>query len=433
MITFRPGSITLMLELLIGEAVFAWSCPKRSYFWLRLIGSIAICLTAAYFFPFVKGGNYSLFSLGRIILLLLLSYGAVWFCFDIKPFAVLTIVASGDALQHIGNQTLNFFLYLPFENEFLKFIKENVMVFELILCVLVSIGGFFLFGISFWKKKLYERYEKHLSIISFSTIFICLGVARLVNLIPGQSRNQSISSFVFCILCCSLALIIEFTIWEIATLNTKNALLSMQIKEERKQFEETKKIMETLNQRGHDLKHLLQDYSGNLPEKYLKTVREEVQLYENRYITDNPSLDVLLTNFNYKYGKLGVKLKFVGDSSLLKFMDEMDMVVLFDNALENAVDAVLKVGQEKRTIQIILDKKGNMISLVFINYFDGKLQIKNQKLQSSKESKNLYEHGVGLASMKAIANNYDGNIDFYTENEKFYLNVYLFDNSQAKF
>jgi sensor histidine kinase regulating citrate/malate metabolism len=230
-----------------------------------------------------------------------------------------------------------------------------------------------------------------------------------------------------------LALIIEFTIWEIATLNTKNALLSMQIKEERKQFEETKKIMETLNQRGHDLKHLLQDYSGNLPEKYLKTVREEVQLYENRYITDNPSLDVLLTNFNYKYGKLGVKLKFVGDSSLLKFMDEMDMVVLFDNALGNAVDAVLKVGQEKRTIQIILDKKGNMISLVFINYFDGKLQIKNQKLQSSKESKNLYEHGVGLASMKAIANNYDGNIDFYTENEKFYLNVYLFDNSQAKF
>ncbi len=159
MITFRPGSITLMLELLIGEAVFAWSCPKRSYFWLRLIGSIAICLTAAYFFPFVKGGNYSLFSLGRIVLLLLLSYGAVWFCFDIKPFAVLTIVASGDALQHIGNQTLNFFLYLPFENEFLKFIKENVMVFELILCVLVSIGGFFLFGISFWKKKLYERYE----------------------------------------------------------------------------------------------------------------------------------------------------------------------------------------------------------------------------------------------------------------------------------
>ena len=109
------------------------------------------------------------------------------------------------------------------------------------------------------------------------------------------------------------------------------------------------------------------------------------------------------------------------------------MVVLFDNALGNAVDAVLKVGQEKRTIQIILDKKGNMISLVFINYFDGKLQIKNQKLQSSKESKNLYEHGVGLASMKAIANNYDGNIDFYTENEKFYLNVYLFDNSQAKF
>ena len=122
-----------------------------------------------------------------------------------------------------------------------------------------------------------------------------------------------------------------------------------------------------------------------------------------------------------------------GLASTPSFMDEMDMVVLFDNALGNAVDAVLKVGQEKRTIQIILDKKGNMISLVFINYFDGKLQIKNQKLQSSKESKNLYEHGVGLASMKAIANNYDGNIDFYTENEKFYLNVYLFDNSQAKF
>ena len=426
--TFRIGSLYLMIEILLGESLFAWSCPRRNHFWIRLPIALCACLLLAYFFPFFEGISFSsVYLLLRVFLDMCYSFFAILLCFDIKPLAVLTIVASGDALQHIGSQLLTFVRYLPLDDFSIDIINNNTHLFEFLFCFAVYIIGFFVFGIPYWKKKYYEKYDWRLAVISAVAIFISIGLNRVINLIPGQQSLRSIASVVLCIMCCILALIIEFSVWESATLHSKNIVLSYLLKEEAKHFEESKAIMVTLNKRGHDLKHLLQDYEGNLPEKYLDSVRQEVSLYESRFITNNPNLDVLLTNIHYKYGKLGVNIKFVGDTSLVSFMDEMDMIVLFDNALGNAVAAVLKVEQEKRRIEIVLDKKGDMVSLLFINYFDGTLpQIQSAPLDL-KADDSLFEHGIGLSSMQSIAKKYNGNINYFCEDDLFHLNVYLFD------
>lgn len=430
MITFRPGSISLMGELLFCEAVLAWSCPKKKNFWVRLCLSLVVLFTASYFFPFVHGWNFTWESLARILTFLALSYVGLFVCFDIRPFALLTIVASGVGLQHIGYQSYNFFKLLPFGEDYYTFLVSNARLFEILFVAVVGIASFFIFGISFWKNKYYESYKKSLSIISLLTIFICLVLERLIALIPGQERSRSISSVIFDILCVTLALVIEFTIWKIATLNTKNAVLSTLLKNEKKNFEETKQLMTTVNKRGHDLKHLLQDYGETIPAKYLDSVKEEVKLYENRYITDNPNLDVLLSNFNYKYADKGVRIKLVGDTSLIDFMDEMDMVMLFDNTLNNAISAVLKVEESKRTIQVVIEKKGHMVSLLFINYFDGELIMKDGLPISISKTPYFCEHGIGLPSIREIARNYDGDINVHSENQRFYLNIYIFDHKK---
>lgn len=425
---FRIGSLYLMIEILLGESLFAWSCPRRKHFWIRLPIVLSACLLLSYFFPFFEGVHYnSVYLLLRIFLDMCYSFLAILLCFDIKPLAALTIVASGDALQHIGSQLLTFVRYLPIDSIVLNVFNTNSHLFEFLFCFAVYIIGFFVFGIPYWKKKYYERYDWRLAVISAVAIFISIGLNRVINLIPGQQTIRSISSVVLCIMCCILALIIEFSVWESATLQSKNIVLSYLLKEEAKHFEESKAIMATLNKRGHDLKHLLQDYEGNLPEKYLESVRQEVSLYESRFITNNPNLDVLLTNIHYKYGKLGVNIKFVGDTSLVSFMDEMDMIVLFDNALGNAVAAVLKVEPEKRKIEIVLDKKGDMVSLLFINYFDGLVPNIKPSLHDLNTDDSLFEHGIGLSSMQSIAQKYNGNINYFCEDDLFHLNVYLFD------
>ena len=423
MITFRPGSLALMGELLLSCSIFAWCCPQKRNFYFRLIPTILILLTLSFFYPFVNGWNFYFTSMIRMVLFIISTYAGVRFCFNIKPFAALTIVASGIAIQHIGNQIYLFFRYLPM-NDFSTFLDQYALVFEPVFVFASAVVGFFVFGISYWKNKFYEQYEKSLSIIAFSVIFICLFIERLIRLIPGYNNAKSLASYTFCALCCVLALAIEFTIWKISTLNTKNAVLSTLLKEEKKHFEETKQMMTTINKRGHDLKHLLEDFGDNVPSKYIDSVKQEVRLYEERYITSNPSLDVLLTNLNYKYSLKNIKLKLVGDTGLLSFMDEMDMIMLFDNGLNNAINAALKVDEEKRTIQIILEEKGNMINLLFLNYFNEEID----GIPDKKTTPKNYEHGIGLSSIKEIARKYDGDINIYTNGNKFHLNVYLFNN-----
>ncbi len=428
MITFRPGSIYLMLEILLCEAVFAWSCPKRKYFIPRLILSIGICVVFSYFFPFFENNPLgSFYGLLRVTLSLGYSFLAIWFCFDIKPFSILTIVASGDALQHIGYQTLTFLRYLPIEGDYQTFLYENSSLLEALFVLFAAVIGFLLFGIPYWKKKFYEKYDPKLSVIAFVTIFFCLIVSRLINLIPGQSETRSIASVYFSVSSCTLALIIEFTIYERVELSTKNALLSLLLKEEEKQFEESKQLMKVINQRGHDLKHLLQDFQGELPKEYVENFKKELDFYDNRYVTDNPSLDVVLSNVYYRYHKEGISVRFVGNTADLKFMDEIDMVMLFTNALDNAIEAVMKIDESKRNIQIIVEKKGNMVSLLFVNYFDGNLELSSDGLpKTSKENNEKYEHGIGLSSILGIAQKYGGNIDCYSEDDVFHLNIYLF-------
>lgn len=416
--TFLIGSLYLMFEILLCESIFAWSCPKRKYFVLRVIISVLVCLTASYFYPRTIFSNYNLFYLTRVILELVLSYLAILFCFKIKPFTILIIVSSGDAVQHIGGQLLNILRYLEIGDDFKNFINTNSHVLELIFCVISAIIAFALFGRKFYYQKYYTKIDWRVSAISISTIFICVGLNRFLRFIPGYSSQGSISSSVFCILCCYLALILQFNTLDKIILSTRNIVLDHLLKEEKIQFEENKQLMVAINKRSHDLKHLLEDYGKNIPEKYRNVVKDEVDKYDNRFLTSNSNLDVLLTSLYYKYSSQGVVIKLVGNSDALTFIEEMDLVMLFDNALINAINAVLNIEKEKRTIQIIIAEKGNMVSITFINYF------KDTKTNSS----NAFEHGIGLTSIETIALKYKGSIDIDKESGVFSLNIYLFKN-----
>ncbi len=427
MVYFSIGTFIMMLEILLGIAAFVFACPRRKWFWIRLPLAIGIALTAAYFFPLTNElAHNSAYSFLRIIYVLSLAFGAVLFCFDIKPFVALVFVSSGYALQHIGYQFYSIANSLTLSSIVRQFFSQNRHLTEYLFCFTATVLGFLILGIRSAKMKFYQRYDWRMSVIAVITIFICCGASRLIRLIPNV-RTGGVESAFFSMLCCILALIIQFTMWDLANVKVSNIVTTQRLLQEQKQYAENKEFMETLNVRIHDIKHLLKDYEGELPKEYIDSFRKEFDFYDNRFVSNNPSLDALLTRFVYSNMHKGVTIKFIGDSALLDFMDELDLIVLFDNAVGNAIEAVLKLDRSKRTITILVDKKGNLASIVFLNYFDGQLKLEGNLPVSKKKEGAFFEHGFGMKSIRNVAKKYGGEMSFFTANGAFHLNVYLFD------
>ncbi len=82
-----------------------------------------------------------------------------------------------------------------------------------------------------------------------------------------------------------------------------------------------------------------------------------------------------------------------------------DFVSIMSNLLDNAIEAVSKL-QDNKYISLSIRYTRGMLFISIKNSFDGILKIKNGKIQTTKDNTNF--HGIGLQSIKATVQKYQG-------------------------
>ena len=101
---------------------------------------------------------------------------------------------------------------------------------------------------------------------------------------------------------------------------------------------------------------------------------------------------------------------------------ELDMVSLFGNLMENAIDACRTVPEGSRyfclTTQI---RHGNRLYIVSTNSFDGRIQKGKDGYRSTKHSGS----GIGLAAIAAAAEKYGGSAQASNSDTEFFVDVVL--------
>ena len=107
----------------------------------------------------------------------------------------------------------------------------------------------------------------------------------------------------------------------------------------------------------------------------------------------------------------------------IAFMDVLDIYTLLGNALDNAIEAVMKYEKEKRVISLTIREQGQMLHIFIDNYFEGKLKLKNGYLVTSKADKDY--HGFGVRSIRMIAKKYKGDVQISQEKRTFGLQVMI--------
>ena len=104
-------------------------------------------------------------------------------------------------------------------------------------------------------------------------------------------------------------------------------------------------------------------------------------------------------------------------------INDVDLCSLLSNMLENAVTACKQSTKESKRIYINISSDDYRYIFCVKNTIQESVMQDNPNLITTKGKRN--EHGMGVKIIKDISVKYNGNADFYEENEEFCCNVIL--------
>ncbi|MBP5154606.1 MAG: sensor histidine kinase [Lachnospiraceae bacterium] len=419
----RTGNLYFIAELLTAQFIFLYPAPKRRLFPLRLAIGLVLAVLAAGYFPSLPAGTpAAVSSLFRFLGMFLISYVLMLVLFDLKIGVIGAMCTAGYAVQHLSYRAAALVGMLPlWTGANFAPIGRN-RFFEISVMLILYLVILLTFGRYSARNECWRRNDWRLHLIAVVTVFICVGINRL-STVFGEPR-ATVTGNIYGILCCLLALFIQFNLYRVNMALEEARSLELLRQEEKKQYEITKNTMDSINIKVHDLKHKLAAYRGSLPREELETLQKDINIYDSILKTGNDALDVLLAEKMAKCQARGIRMTVNGNCAPLSFMKTMDIYSLFGNAIDNAIEAEEHLPDEKRSIDVAVEERGDMVVLCFTNFFEGTLTMEDDLPATTKTSEPGY-HGYGMKSMRLIAAKYAGELNVSARDDLFNLNVYL--------
>ena len=197
------------------------------------------------------------------------------------------------------------------------------------------------------------------------------------------------------------------------------------MEDERRHYQLSRDTIEAINVRCHDIRHQVRALTSNggSGREFMEGLDGLISIYDAGVQTQNPALDVILTEKSLLCRSKGIELTCSADGRALSFMAEQDVYSLFGNALDNAIDAAEAVDDpERRLIDVSVRAMGQMAVIQVRNFYEGELCHENGALRSTKGGG---LHGYGTKSMHLVAERYGGSVSFEVEGGIFRLHVLL--------
>ena len=157
-------------------------------------------------------------------------------------------------------------------------------------------------------------------------------------------------------------------------------------------------------------------------QNYLDLLDTDLQTVDTVIKTGNPMTDAIL---NSKISLAKAKgIEVVADAHIpvrLK-SSEIDLCCILGNLFDNAIEASMKLPEDKRLIRVYMDMKNTQLYISFTNFTAGKKMQKEGGLFRSTKGEG---HGFGLVRIDAIVERLDGYISRNSEDGAFTTEILL--------
>ena len=196
-----------------------------------------------------------------------------------------------------------------------------------------------------------------------------------------------------------------------------------------KQSEEYHKLLDAdgeIRRYRHDVKNFLSGVLFNLEEDKIGLVKTSVKEQLNSFRDFDKfasSKSVLNTLLAFKAEKSSdIKFSYEINVKECYSFSDIDLAVLLGNLIDNAVEAAEKI-TENRWVNVTVSYDGNAMHIIVTN----PVKDKPNTLNLTTTKKNKKGHGLGLLSVKSLAEKYNGNVAFSCKDSVFKAVVILYE------
>lgn len=210
-------------------------------------------------------------------------------------------------------------------------------------------------------------------------------------------------------------------------LEQTQTILNMQVEQAVREIAALRESHEKTSAYRHDMRHHMQYLSSCIENGQLKQAQEYIQeIYseiESNKVTlfcENEAANLILSTFARRADDSGILMQVRAKIPQLIPISETDLCVLLSNALENALHASKKQREKGHagTIEVSVYEKSGKLFLQIINSCDHDIPFNNGIPVTSRSG-----HGIGVRSICAIVEQYDGMYTFSACDGQFILRI----------
>ena len=156
--------------------------------------------------------------------------------------------------------------------------------------------------------------------------------------------------------------------------------------------------------------------------RYLDLLDEDLTTVDTAVKTGNPMTDAIL-NSKISLAKAR-NIRVIADAHIpLKLKSsEIDLCCIIGNLFDNAIEASMKLPEERRMIRVYMDMRNTQLYISFTNFTAGKKLKKEGTLFRSTKGEG---HGFGLVRIDAIVERLDGYISRNSEDGAYTTEILL--------